>query len=533
MNANWQHISDYCEPYHKQMLASTQHARESQERVLKEILSHNANSEFGIKHRFSEINSIAEYQSRIELHRYEDLRPTIQRIADGETNLLYSDNTLALEPTSGSASAAKLIPLTQQGLRYLQHSILCWIYDLIRHYPKICDGSMYWSISPQTRKKQQSKSGIPIGLDSDIGYLDPNIAGNLVQQMVLVDGELHGNDIEKWRLISCYHLLCAEDLSLISVWSPTFILELLRYIEWHIEELIEFIRCGQHDQIKHRFEAKPQRAEVVREAVLSTVLSTSQAPFKFSSLSLEQIWPKFQLLSCWTHGSAGRFLQDLNSYFDNTKIQGKGLLATEGVISIPLGVAQDPLLALNSGLFEFVDRQGNIYLCDELNIGSEYRVITTFANGLYRYDSGDYVRVSGYYQQAPMLRFVGRSSLNSDICGEKLNEAFIAEQLANVNGFAMLAPSLTPRPHYVLYLDKDNYDDQSAKGIASTLEQALWNNPQYEYARQLKQLDPLSMKRVNNPTERYIQSELNRGKLLGDIKLLSLRPETNWSELLR
>jgi len=529
MNANWQRISDYCAPYHKQMLASSQNAHSSQFRILKEILSHNADSVFGVKHRFSEINSIEEYQSRIELHRYEDLKPTIQSIADGESNLLYCDDTLALEPTSGSASAAKLIPLTQQGLRYLQQGILCWIYDLIRNYPKICDGNMYWSISPQTRKKQKSKAGIPIGLDSDIGYLDPSIAGNLAQQMVLIDGELHGNDIEKWRLISSYLLLCAEDLSLFSVWSPTFILELLRYIEWHIEELIEFIRCGRHDQIRHRFEAKPRRAQAVRDAIVSK----SHAPLKCSSLSLEQLWPKFQLLSCWTHGGAGRFIKALNAYFDDTQIQGKGLLATEGVISIPLCAAQDPVLALNSGFFEFVDRHGSIYLCDELEVGSEYRVITTFANGLYRYDSGDYVRVSGYYHQAPMLRFVGRSSLNSDICGEKLNEAFVAEQLANVNGFAMLAPNLSPRPHYVLYLDKDYYDDQSAQGIASSLEQALWNNPQYEYARQLNQLDPLSMERVDNPTERYIQTELNRGKLLGDIKLLSLRPETNWSELLR
>ena len=50
------------------------------------------------------------------------------------------------------------------------------------------------------------------------------------------------------------------------------------------------------------------------------------------------------------------------------------------------------------------------------------------------------------------------------------------------------------------------------------MERALCENPQYDYARRLGQLAPLTVHRVTQPLEKYHAHELRRGRRLGDIK---------------
>ena len=520
MNPQWQRISRLCKPFHHKFINSLSQPRITQETVLSDILRHNASSVFGFEHRFSGIRNVDDYRARVPIHGYQDFENDIRAIANGDDNLLYHESTQAFEITSGSSGAAKLIPVTNNSIRMMQNALFAWLDDIVTQYPDIANGKMYWSISPQTRSKSKTSAGIPIGLDSDLSYFGSALARDIAPQIITIDSKLHNNDIDKWRLVTAFQLLCADKISLISVWSPTFILELFRYIEANADELIELIASGHHvDNIRFS-DPKPARAKQLRQALSS------------KHIAVNQIWPNFQMLSCWTHGSSARFMEQLLVYFPAEQIQGKGLLASEGVVSIPLLRAEDPVLALSSGFYEFVDAADNCYLSDELELGKEYRVIATYGNGLYRYDSGDHVSVSGFIDQTPMLRFIGRSSLNSDLCGEKLCDAFVATQLRSVNGFAMLAPQLKPRPGYVLYLDKKCYDPSSAAAVTTNIENSLRLNPQYDYARQLNQLDELSFALVANPHERYIKTELARGINLGDIKPPNLRAETDWNDYL-
>jgi len=520
MNRHWQRLQQSCQPYFDDFRSSLPLARETQARLLLDIIHKNADSHIGRSYRFSDIESVEQYQARVPIQRYEDLQPAILNIANGEKNLLYSENTLAFEQTSGSTCASKLIPITPSSLAYLRRGIFSWLYDIVRQYPKIGGGKMYWSVSPQTRLKQTTGAAIAVGLDSDIAYLGEEIASALAPSIIAIDSQIHHNHLATWRWLTVYQLLCNSDINFISVWSPTFLLELFNFIQQNAEECIAFVSSGRHPMFTQRFPPNPERAAELKQAISA------------SHIVVDLLWPQFQLLSCWTHGSSERFISALLTYFTAEQIQGKGILATEGLISIPLHSAEAPVLALSSGFFEFIDRHDNVHLCDDVIVGEQYRVVTTFANGLYRYDIGDYVKITGFHQQAPMLQFIGRSSLDSDLCGEKFSDAFVAQQLANVRGFAMMAPELQPKPHYVLYLDDKHYCGESAAQVISRVEQALRQNPQYHYARQLNQLDALSFALVNNPSERYIEWELKQGKLLGDIKPPSLRPETNWNSRL-
>ena len=64
-------------------------------------------------------------------------------------------------------------------------------------------------------------------------------------------------------------------------------------------------------------------------------------------------------------------------------LQGKGLIATEAFVSLPLLPDCDPVLAVNSHFFEFNDTEtGDIRLAHEVEEGKVYSVIVTTGGGL-------------------------------------------------------------------------------------------------------------------------------------------------------
>jgi hypothetical protein len=502
---NWQQLQDAVAPSLEGFLQALKNPIQVQLGQLREILDTNRDSVFGRKYGFELIRCYEDYCDRIPIHRYEDLAPYIQRMAAGEQNVLCSEPVVAFEVTGGSTQGAKLIPYTVAGLAAFQRSIFPWIGDLLRAKPQIKTGRTYWAISPVTRQFNKTEGGIPIGMVSDAAYFGKDIE-TCIAGLLAVPAEFALiADIEEWRYLTALFLLAAKDLSLISVWSPTFLLELLREIREKRDRIIADIASGKSTP-HASLPPNRERAKLLETAVSDTTIDT------------QKIWTQLCTISCWTDAAAKAFVSQLQSLFPHACIQGKGLLATEGVVTLPLVGCQSPVLAIESGFYEFLDANNQPRLCHQLVEGEVYRVVMTTHSGLYRYDIGDRVRVRGWKAQTPLLEFVGRAGLVSDLCGEKLTEEFVLSQLGERRGFTMLAPSLQGKPHYVLFLDAAEYDEVAAAALAHQLDEALGENPQYQYARQLGQLGELVACRVENPMASYINYALERGQRLGDIK---------------
>jgi len=146
---------------------------------------------------------------------YDDLLPWLERVWDGEPDVLFDGRPVAYERTSGSSGASKLIPYSAEGLRDIQRAIEPW---LARHP---VTGSVYMSISPATRPAE-SVGGIPVGLP-DSAYVSVRSA---------VPPEVGSiTDVAQWRAETLRYLKAARDLEIISVWSPTFLLRLLDDID--------------------------------------------------------------------------------------------------------------------------------------------------------------------------------------------------------------------------------------------------------------------------------------------------------------
>jgi hypothetical protein len=481
----------------------------AQVRQLRTVLERNAGCEYARRFDFAGIAGYPEYRRRVPVVSPDELRPWVDRMARGEPGVLLDAPLVAFEETGGSSGGAKLVPYSEASLEAFRRALLPWLDDLYVTHPGLAMGTAYWSISPACRERRVTAGGVPIGLESDAAYLGPEIGADLLAALAVPPETGLLRDIDAWRELTARHLLADENLALISVWSPTFLLELLRYMKDSAGPLARGVPdAGRGRQVEALLAADPPR--------------------------FDALWPRLQLISCWDHAGARSYAAEVRRMFPAVTVQGKGLLATEGVVSIPLAGYPMPVLAIDSGFFEFVDAQGEALPAHEVRDGAEYELLLTNDCGLYRYAIGDRVRVHGFAAKTPMLEFIGRSGVVSDLCGEKITEEFALHMLAPFGlRFAALAPQSRGTAGYVLLLDAEEVSAPHAQALGRKLDEALGANPQYAYARSLRQLAPLAAVRCERPLRSWIDAGVRRGQRLGDIKPCALLVDGDWPQTFR
>jgi hypothetical protein len=532
--------------------AATHAVQPAQERLLGALLSDNANSQFGRAHRFASIRSFDDFRSAVPISTYDALAPRIDRIARGEAQVLTTEQVLMFEPTGGSAGGSKLIPYTSSLRRQFQRAIAAWAWDVFRHRPAVRVGTAYWSISPATQREERTVGGTPVGFESDHEYLDGLQRWALSRVLVAPREVSQLHDIDNFRYATLGYLLAADDLALISVWSPTFLTTLLDALPACGERLCRDLHDGMLRLPAPGCEPRLTRLAFQRRRSRSRELANALASMGDRQDSLSRLWPNLALISCWADAAAEMYVTDLQSRFPAVWIQPKGLLATEGVVSIPIVERFGAALAIRSHVFEFLEvlasdndgtPQSRTLLADELEMGRRYRVLLTTGGGLYRYDLGDVVEVVGFLHQCPLLQFRGRYGLVSDLVGEKLNERHVREclraTLAEFDlrpAFALVVPQAAP-PGYLALIDGCRRLDTEGMtpALARRLETRLRENPQYRYAVDLGQLTPVQIRWLDLPTGRawdlYEDRCRKLGQKAGDIKPTALDGRPGWAEV--
>ncbi len=502
-----------------------------QRRLLEGYLQRNAGTVFGRRHRFAEIDSVAAWQRQVPLVRYDDLEPLIERIRRGEQGVLTAEPVARLVPSSGSTAARKVVPYTRGLLHEIGAAVGPWIVDLHRRRPGLGRGRAYWSISPAV-EIEDGGSAVPVGFDDDGAYLG-GFFQRLVDRTLAVPAAVrHLRDVEAFRYATLRHLLRARDLTLISVWHPSFLDLLLEPLAQRWEELLGDVAAG----------TLTLPADVpgdLRRALAHPLRPDSRRAAELEGLgpdALADLWPNLEVISCWADGNAGAPAAALAERFPGVGVEPKGLIATEAFVSLPFAGRRPA--AVCSHFFEFLDDHGRVHLLDRLADGGEYSVVVTTAGGLYRYRLHDRVRVEGRLGATPCLRFLARDDRVSDRAGEKLAEGHVAGVLERLLPadlgvrFAMLAPDGGQNggghSSYTLYLESDR---RPPPGLADRLEAALAENPHYRYCIELGQLGPARLFRVAGDGHQvYLEHRRRAGQRLGDVKPAALSPEVGWSE---
>jgi hypothetical protein len=471
----------------------------TQATLLRGILTRNAQTEFGRDHGFASIKTVNDFRSRVPVRSYEKMQSWIERAATSREDILTSDRPIAFEETGGSTGGRKLIPCTPSGLRSFRDGILPWIGDLAETRPGAFRGSLYVAMSPVTRIKRTTATGIPVGSVGDAAYLGADLAASFSEVLAVPASIGETTDVEEWRFHTLFHLLRSQDLTFVSIFSPTFLIGLIEALPRLAETLIRAVRDGTIYTPRD-----PMQAHRITRALAKTPIAT------------DEIWPRLNTISTWADGASAVYADHLRRLFPHVHVQPKGLMATEGIVSIPWGGTSGAVPALTSAFLEFVGEDGDYRLCHELHKDHEYSIIITTASGLYRYDLGDRVRCQRWADRTPRLEFIGRGGATSDLVGEKLTEHFVASAIRRIGYPACLIARTTPYPFYELLVEAPS--EVFVPSFAAMIDKQLKTNPQYAYARALGQLGAVKGQIAQSLVTDFTQACTRNGTRLGDIK---------------
>lgn len=492
----------FCKKSYKDFVSnikSKSKIRKTQVKILLEILKTNKNTEYlknfetgsQILNAENEKELIEKFQNKIPIVNYEDIKEFVEKEKSGENNVLLSDKIKLFELTSGSTSDVKYIPYTEKFLKSYMNGVFSWIYNLYQNNKRLFIGSSYWSVSPILKREAVTSGGIRVGIEDDTSYFD-KVSAFFLNKLFTVPKEIKNiQNMEDFLLITAVFLLLSENLAMISVWSPSFLMISLDFIEKNHKVICQIVKSEdlgaeffadknlgnkkyfQIIQKKYRklweksrskflinyFEKyeknilskndKTQNLEITEKNNENEIIAENKnLETKSGNKIVENfvdysvIWEKLSLVSCWADSDSYEIFIKLKEKlnFDkkntNLKFQGKGLMSTECIVSFPLeNVKNGSVAAYNSFFYEFIQVSGDKLenrspkLLDELELGERYCVVVTTNAGLYRYNTNDIVEVTGFYHKIPIVKFVGRINNFSDIVGEKLKNSFVEKQV--------------------------------------------------------------------------------------------------------
>jgi hypothetical protein len=479
-----------------------QHQEKTQWNILQKYITANKSTLFGQQHHFDQIKTYSDYQKSVPIiSDYGEISHYIEKMANGSQNILSTDPVLFFETTSGSTSLPKLIPYNQTLKDEFQKGVAVWMHELKKQFPQALSGRSYWSLSPPLKERSVTAAGIPVGTKADDEYFNP-VSRYLINKMMAVDKSVLMFSIkEQFYLETCVQLLEKEDLSFVSVWSPGFFLLIDDFIRTHYDEIILKIQNNKR-----------------RKSLLL-----------LDDFCWEKAFPHLAVISCWTEAQAAIWLPQMRARTGNIAIQPKGLLSTEGMVTVPMSFGN--ALAYTCHFFEFI-HVGNhlIYLSHELTLFESYEVVITTGGGLYRYKTRDIVQVVGL-TPCPVFKFIGRSGVVSDLVGEKVDmlavqEIFntILKRCHGINALLLQPQKSEMTAYYQLFIFSDqNLDIES---VVRKVNAQLHQNPYYHQAVSLGQLGDLKAKLYPNTSLNRFADKYARHNSIkdGDAKLPVLLP---------
>ena len=465
----------------------------TQKVLLERILRGATSTSFADRFRLSSQMSLEEFQKAVPVTNYaEHYEQDVQSIRQGRQNVLTNQPVSRLVPTTGSTGKVKLIPYTTALKKSFQRVVNTWVYDLNRQFPKAFRGKSYWSVTPVV-EQQYGESEIPIGFESDEEYLSP--IGRLLAKRAIVDApRFIGDEVaDTVILLTALKLISEPRLSLISVWSPTLLLNILSVIWNRRDDLLRALSSG-NDRFVNKLESASTvrvKSNPKRARLLENVLDSLDNEVSLAS----SIWPQLSLISCWGDAGSNAYFDRLTALEPEIPIQAKGLLATEGAVSFPLAGVSGHVPAIESTFLEFLPASNgrDAKLLHQLEEGEVYEVLMTTFGGLYRYATGDQIKVVEIRDGLPCFDFVGRTNEIIDLVGEKVPVQAFRNVISELSGqaeaterFWIVSPVVESPAHYRIYIS----GSQGTAKVGESILKQMRNNPHFVNAEALGQIIP-------------------------------------------
>ena len=409
---------------------SLEHPEEAQLALLRRFLGANRETDFGRRHGFARMSTVADYRSGVPIGDYEAFRPWVDRMAQGEHGVLTAEEPYMFAVTSGTTGQPKLVPVTPSARRAVSRLTAMWIYHCLLGHAKALDRKALVIVSPSV--DGYTDGGIPFGSAS--GYIYQHASWAIRRTYALPYALFSVADYEA-KYYSIMRFSIQRDVSFVITPNPSTIVKLLAVADQRREELIRDVRDG---TLSRQVEIEP---------ALRAVLQARLRPDAARAAALERIvhetgfldprayWPYLALVGCWRGGSVGVALDRLRAWLrPDAPFRDIGFLASEAQMTVPISdEGAGGVLAVDTNFYEFVpeDEMGTaeprVLTAGQLEEGDCYYILLTTPSGLYRYDINDVVRVRGFHGRTPIIEFARKGRDMVSLTGEKLHVGQIIE----------------------------------------------------------------------------------------------------------
>jgi len=428
---------------------------ETQERVFQSLISDASSTQFGRDHNFKNISTHEDFVKQVPVRDYEALRPYVEKVVAGESDILWKGRPLYFAKTSGTTSGAKYIPITKESMpghiEAAKNAILLYIHQTGN--TKIVNGKM---IFLQGSPVLESKNGIQLGrLSGIVAHYVPKY----LQKNRLPSWET--NCIEDWetKVNTIVQETVNEDMSVIA--------GIPSWVQMYFEKLIE--------------EKKQKVGELFKNFDL----------FIFGGVNYEPYRSKFESL-------IGRKIDSLELY-----PASEGFFAFQDRQNEP-----GMLLQLDSGMFyefivadTFFEASPTRLTLKDVKIGVNYVIIISTNAGLWAYNIGDTVQFTSL---APFRVIVsGRikhfiSAFGEHVIAKEVEHALLSALKTtevSVSEFTV-APQIEPLeglPYHEWFIEFEN-SPSNIEDFATQIDAALQSqNSYYLDLIQGKVLQPLKI----------------------------------------
>ncbi|HKK40450.1 MAG TPA: GH3 auxin-responsive promoter family protein [Cryomorphaceae bacterium] len=468
-------------------------ALKRQEETLSSLVSKAQHTAFGKDHSFSSIKNYSQFKDRVPLRDYEALKPYIERVVNGEENILWPGRPLYFSKTSGTTSGAKYIPISKESMPHhteaAKNALLLYIAKTGN--AQFVNGKM---IFLQGSPVLDDTNGIPTGRLS--GIVAHHVPGYLQKNRL---PSFETNSIDDWetKVAAVVEETRHEPMSLIS---------------------------GIPSWVQHYFE---KLLEVTGKSTVRELFPTFKL-FVYGGVNFEPYRPRFEKL-------IGGKVDSIETY-----------PASEGFIAFQ-NEQDDKSLLLNMDggiFFEFIpvesyfDENPTRLSLAEVELGKNYALVLSTNAGLWAYSIGDTVKFTSLDPYKILV--TGRikhftSAFGEHVIAEEVEGALnevVAKYPAEIIEFHV-APQLNPKeglPHHD-WLVSFAKEPEDIKAFSAELDLAMQKKNIY-YADLIKGkiLRPLEITSLQKDAfNRFMKS---KGKLGGQNKVPRLSDNRDNADLL-
>ncbi|XP_010453394.1 PREDICTED: 4-substituted benzoates-glutamate ligase GH3.12 [Camelina sativa] len=468
-------ISNTNEEFEMTLKNLTWNVKQIQDNLLEEIITPNTNTEY-LKRFLPEKFDKELFKKNVPIVTYEDIKPYLDRIVNGESSDLISARPITgfLLSSGTSGGAQKMMPWNN---KYLDN--LTFIYDLrsqviTKHVKGLEEGKGMMFLF--TKQEIMTPSGLPARVATSSYFKSDyfkNRSSNWYYSYTSPDEViLCPNNTES---LYC-HLLCGlvqrdEVVRTGSIFASVMV-RAIKVLENSWEELCSNIRSGQLSNWVTDLGCqssvslvlggpRPELADAIEE-----ICNQSWEGI------VKRLWPNIKFIETVVTGSMGQYVPMLNYYCDDLPL----VSTTYGSSETTFGINLDPLckpedvsyaFMPNMSYFEFIPTDGDnndVVDLEDVKLGCTYEPVVTNFAGLYRMRVGDIVLVTGFYNNAPEFKFVRRENVLLSIDSDKTNEEDLFKAVGQaklvlessgliLEDFTSYADTSTFPGHYVVYLE--------------------------------------------------------------------------------